>query len=266
MDDEARVVALLDELLAEHDPKSEPIEEFLGAQFDAGLAFVHFPEGHGGLGLAPRLQAVVNRRLLAAGAPFGGDAQRHRLRHGRADDRHPRHRGTEGAIPPSAVHGRGDVVPALQRAGCRIRRRRSVDPCRARRRRMDRERSEGLDVARALREVGTARRAHRPRCREAQGPDLLRARHAPARCGSAAVATDDRQRRVQRGVLHQRPRAGREPARRRRQGLVDRRHHAHERACVHRRRDRAAGRGHDPDRHPALEGRRPQRARDCATG
>jgi alkylation response protein AidB-like acyl-CoA dehydrogenase len=71
MDDEARVVALVDELLAEHDPKSEPIEEFLGAQFDAGLAFVHFPEGHGGLGLAPRLQAVVNRKLLDAGAPFG---------------------------------------------------------------------------------------------------------------------------------------------------------------------------------------------------
>jgi alkylation response protein AidB-like acyl-CoA dehydrogenase len=71
MDDEARVVALVDELLSEHDPKAEPVEEFLGAQFDAGLAFVHFPEGHGGLGLAPRLQAVVNRKLLDAGAPIG---------------------------------------------------------------------------------------------------------------------------------------------------------------------------------------------------
>ena len=50
MDDEAWVDVLVDELLAEHDPKSEPIEEFLGAESDAGLAFVHFPEGHGGLG------------------------------------------------------------------------------------------------------------------------------------------------------------------------------------------------------------------------
>jgi alkylation response protein AidB-like acyl-CoA dehydrogenase len=71
MDDEARVVALVDELLSEHDPEAEPVEEFLGAQFDAGLAFVHFPEGHGGLGFAPRLQAVVNRKLLDAGAPIG---------------------------------------------------------------------------------------------------------------------------------------------------------------------------------------------------
>ena len=71
MDDEGRVEELVEKLLTEHDPETEPVEEFLGAQFDAGLAFVHFPEGHGGLGVAPKLQAVVNRRLLAAGAPVG---------------------------------------------------------------------------------------------------------------------------------------------------------------------------------------------------
>ena len=71
MDDEARVNELLDKLLAEHDPKTEPVEEFLGAQFDSGLAFVHFPEGHGGLDVAPRLQAVVNQRIAPAGAPLG---------------------------------------------------------------------------------------------------------------------------------------------------------------------------------------------------
>jgi alkylation response protein AidB-like acyl-CoA dehydrogenase len=70
MDDEARVNELLDKLLAQHDPKTESPEEFLGAQFDAGLAFVHFPEGHGGLGVAPKLQAVVNQRLGKAGAPY----------------------------------------------------------------------------------------------------------------------------------------------------------------------------------------------------
>ena len=71
MDDEARVNELLDKLLAEHDPKTEPLEEFLGAQFDYGLAFVHFPEGHGGLDVAPRLQAVVTSGIAAAGAPLG---------------------------------------------------------------------------------------------------------------------------------------------------------------------------------------------------
>ncbi len=69
MDDEAHVDEVIDKLLAEHDPKSELPEEFLGAQFDYGLAFVHFPEGHGGLGVAPKLQALVNERLGKAGAP-----------------------------------------------------------------------------------------------------------------------------------------------------------------------------------------------------
>lgn len=34
-------------LLAENDPSSVSVSDFLGARFDAGLAWVHFPEGHG---------------------------------------------------------------------------------------------------------------------------------------------------------------------------------------------------------------------------
>jgi hypothetical protein len=36
---------------------------FRGAQYDHGLAWVHFPEGYGGLGLNPKMQAVVNDEL-----------------------------------------------------------------------------------------------------------------------------------------------------------------------------------------------------------
>ena len=36
---------------------------FRGAQFDDGLAWVHFPDGLGGLGLNPKMQAVVNDEL-----------------------------------------------------------------------------------------------------------------------------------------------------------------------------------------------------------
>jgi alkylation response protein AidB-like acyl-CoA dehydrogenase len=36
---------------------------FRGAQFDHGLAWVHFPEGYGGLGLNPKMQAIVNDEL-----------------------------------------------------------------------------------------------------------------------------------------------------------------------------------------------------------
>ncbi|MCQ4122642.1 acyl-CoA dehydrogenase family protein [Rhodococcus tibetensis] len=42
---------------------------FLGARFDAGLAWVHFPPGRGGLGLPQSFQAQVDAELAAAGAP-----------------------------------------------------------------------------------------------------------------------------------------------------------------------------------------------------
>ena len=67
--DEQRVSDLVDELLAEFPPKSTPPTEFLGAQFDKGLAWVHFPVGHGGLDLNPKLQKLINERIFAEGAP-----------------------------------------------------------------------------------------------------------------------------------------------------------------------------------------------------
>ena len=61
--EEQRVSDLVDQLLAEFPPKSTSVVEFLGAQFDKGLAWVHFPEGHGGLGLNPKLQKLINERV-----------------------------------------------------------------------------------------------------------------------------------------------------------------------------------------------------------
>lgn len=60
---------LVTQLLDECDPRAHDSLTFLGAQFDKGLAWVHFPIGHGGLGINPKLQRVVNERLFAAGAP-----------------------------------------------------------------------------------------------------------------------------------------------------------------------------------------------------
>ncbi len=68
-DDEGIVDDLASQLLAECDPKTHDSTTFLGAQFDKGLAWVHFPVGNGGLGLNPKLQKTVNERLSAAGAP-----------------------------------------------------------------------------------------------------------------------------------------------------------------------------------------------------
>jgi alkylation response protein AidB-like acyl-CoA dehydrogenase len=65
-----RVDELVDGLLADFAPGKVDDRAFLGAQFDRGLAWVHFPEGLGGSGLNPGLQQRVTERLLEAGAPF----------------------------------------------------------------------------------------------------------------------------------------------------------------------------------------------------
>jgi alkylation response protein AidB-like acyl-CoA dehydrogenase len=78
--DEARVRTLCDQLLAELPPSETDPVTFLGRQFDLGLAWVHFPEGHGGLGLSPKLQRTINETLWAAGAPHA--AARNAIGHG----------------------------------------------------------------------------------------------------------------------------------------------------------------------------------------
>ena len=55
--------------LAEHDPLQVPKQDFLNARFDAGLAWVHYPEGLGGLGVPRTLQGIVDAEFAAAGAP-----------------------------------------------------------------------------------------------------------------------------------------------------------------------------------------------------
>jgi alkylation response protein AidB-like acyl-CoA dehydrogenase len=67
--DEQRVAALVDDLLREHPPRETDSATFLGAQFDRGLAWVHFPEGHGGLGLSPKHQKAIDETIFAAGGP-----------------------------------------------------------------------------------------------------------------------------------------------------------------------------------------------------
>ena len=68
----ARVRALLNE----HDPASTDPQDFLAARFDAGLAWVYFPRGSGGLELPRGFQSQVEADLAAAGAPPGGEIGR----------------------------------------------------------------------------------------------------------------------------------------------------------------------------------------------
>ena len=61
--------------------------DFLKARFDAGLAWVHYPEGLGGLGAPALPPGRRGRRAGGRGRPRQRPAaHRHRPRHGRADD------------------------------------------------------------------------------------------------------------------------------------------------------------------------------------
>jgi len=61
---EAAIVAVL----AAHDPASTSDIDLRRARYDAGLAWVHFPVGFGGLGLRPDLNRYTDERFVQAGA------------------------------------------------------------------------------------------------------------------------------------------------------------------------------------------------------
>jgi len=62
-----RLDAAIDDILARHDAATTPARVIWGEMFDAGLAWVHFPEGKGGLGLDPEYQEHIDRRFAEAG-------------------------------------------------------------------------------------------------------------------------------------------------------------------------------------------------------
>ncbi len=55
--------------LAEHPPAQTSRKDFLDARFDAGLGYVHYPSGHGGLGLPRGLQPALEEELAKLSAP-----------------------------------------------------------------------------------------------------------------------------------------------------------------------------------------------------
>jgi alkylation response protein AidB-like acyl-CoA dehydrogenase len=50
-------------LLEKAHPDKVAAVTFRGIQYDHGLAWVHFPEGYGGLGISPKMQAIVNDEI-----------------------------------------------------------------------------------------------------------------------------------------------------------------------------------------------------------
>ena len=129
---------------------------------EAGYVAPHWPRPWG-LDADPIHQLIIDDELRRAGVRRPSN----QIGIGWAgpDDRPRRHRGAEGALPLPAARGRGDLVPALQRARRRQRPRQPGHPGRARRRRVGRQRPEDLDVAGPALEVRHPHRPHRPRRR-----------------------------------------------------------------------------------------------------
>ena len=66
---EEEIFSLVKDLITECPTGTCPPEEFLGAQFDRGLAWVNHPRGMGGFDADVRLQAIVNHLVSDAGGP-----------------------------------------------------------------------------------------------------------------------------------------------------------------------------------------------------
>ena len=203
-------------------PRSRPPPSFLGAQFDAGLAWVHFPEGHGGLGLSPELQKSVDERLAEAGAPNAYCRNPIGYGMGAPTVARPRQRGAEAAATcgrcsparrsgasSSASPAPGSDVAGLADAG----------PCATA--------TSGSSTARRCGPRwptwpggGCSSPAPTPTQPKHKGMTYFVRRHAGARRRGPAAAPDHRRGRVQRGVLHRRPHPRRRAPRRRGRGLA----------------------------------------------
>ena len=160
-------------------------------------------EGRRRLGLPALAEGIWRPRRLADRArdlAAGGGAVRqalrrlhHRPRHVRADHDGVRRRGAEAQISAAAGLRREDLVPAVLRAGRRLRRRRPAHPRGEERRRLDHQRPEDLDLGRALFRLRHPAHPHRSERAQAQGPHhVLPGHEEPGRRGAADQAGERR--------------------------------------------------------------------------
>ena len=180
--DRQELDAMVDELLADLPPDRTEPEVFWGEQFDRGLAWVHFPVGRGGLGVSARAAGPgAATHPQGRGHQPGGCATSSGygmvaptvVAHGTDEQK--------AALPAAALHLRGDLVPALQRARRRFGRGQPGHTGRAGRRRVgaSTDRRSGPPLAHLAR-LRSAARPDQPGRAQAPGHHLLPRRHAGA--------------------------------------------------------------------------------------
>ena len=167
-----------------------PPSEQRAKLIETGYVMPHWPKPYGRDAGAVE-QLVIEQEFAAAGV------KRPALRHHRLDHPHAhpvRHRGPGRPLgAPGARPGR-HLVPAVQRARRRLRRRRRQDEGHPGRRRLARQRPEGVDQRRPRRRHGLRHRAHQPRRAQARRHhDDGRSTCTPraSRCGRCKMTTGD---------------------------------------------------------------------------
>ena len=125
------------------------------------------------------------------------------------NDRRARLPGTDRHLRARHRHRTAGLVPALQRTRCRLGPGGAHMQGRTRRRGVDRQRPEGVDLAGHIGRPGHAVGPHRPRRSQAPWHHMDGDRHASGRGRAEAAVRDDRPRDVQRGVPHRCTGAGR---------------------------------------------------------
>ncbi|OCB22454.1 acyl-CoA dehydrogenase family protein [Mycobacterium intracellulare] len=67
--DAASIERIARDVVTRFPPDSVPVADLMGAWYDAGLSWVHFPTGLGGLDAPRSLQPIANRIIQSAGGP-----------------------------------------------------------------------------------------------------------------------------------------------------------------------------------------------------
>ena len=148
--------------------------------FDAGLAGICFPRAYGGQGLSHEHQKVLNEEIRGLRIPPAG-ADSHSFavcgRHSRV-----RHGGAEAAPSPRHLEGRGALDAVPLRAERRLRRGRGAHHGRPRRRAVDPQRLQGMDVWGVVVGLGALSRPDQLGPAEASRSDRVHAAYPPAQC------------------------------------------------------------------------------------
>ena len=209
--------------------EAETLREWQRTLHAAHWVGIHWPVEYGGRGASRPQVAIYNEELRArrrAAAPRAGGPDARRADVDGARNRGATRRGgCRGSSAPTTCGASCSASPARAATSRASRRVRAEE-----RRRVPRDRAEGVVVVRDLRRHGDRAGAHRSGRAAAQGD--LDARAPDGREGRrrAPAAPDDGRLRVQRGLLRRGRGAGREPHRSGERGLAGREHDARQRA------------------------------------